>query len=98
MNGTLNRLGAHFDAPPATKLAVPKSERDRGRLWSDIVFDAVLALHGQLKSRSDSVVAAAANSIIELERTRMRHSQTVAGSSLDSEAQQEFDDTHSDAE
>ena len=98
MNATLNRLGAHFDSPPATKPALPKSERGRGQLWSDVVFDAVLALHGQLKSRSETVVAAAANSILELERTRMRHSQTVAGSSLDSEAQREFDDAHGDAD
>ena len=98
MNATLNRIGAHFDSPPATKPALPDPERGRGRLWSDVVFDAVMALHGQLASRSEAVVAAAANSILELERTRMRHSQTVAGSSLDSEAQQAFDDVRGGAD
>ncbi len=92
MNAIRNRLDKHFDSPPATKPALPKSERGRGQLWSDVVFDAVVALHTQLASRSEAVVAAAANSILELERTRMRHGQTVAGSSLDSEAERDFED------
>ncbi len=94
MNAILNRIGAHFDSPPTAKPAVPKSERERGRLWSDVVFDAVLALHGQLASRSEAVVAAAANSILELERTRLRHGKNVAGSTHRTDAQEEHDEMY----
>ncbi len=38
----LNRLG--YDSPPAQLPELPKSARERGRLWSDAVFQAVLAL------------------------------------------------------
>ena len=86
-----NRLGAHFDAAPAPKPALPATARGRGQLWSDIVFDAVLALHNQLNSRSEAVVAAAANTILELERTRIRHSKDIAGSSQESDAPAEFE-------
>ena len=78
-----NRLG--YDAPPPAKVSLPATARERGLLWSDAVFSAVLTLKNQLASRSEAVAAAAANSILELERTRMRHGKTVAGSSLDSE-------------
>ena len=83
----VNRIGAHFDAPPVAKRVLPKTEHERGKLWSDIVFDAVLALHNQLSSKSEAVVAAAANSILELKRTRLRHSKPLAGSSHKSDAQ-----------
>lgn len=86
-----NRIGAHFDSPPVAKPALPKTERERGKLWSDVVFDAVLALHNQLNSRSEAVVAAAANTILELERTRIRHSKDIAGSSQESDAPAELD-------
>ena len=79
---TRNRMGAHFDTP-APKRELPQTERERSKLWSDVVFDAVLALHNQLSSRSEAVVAAAANSILELERTRMRHDKSVAGTRSD---------------
>ncbi len=81
----INRIGAHFDSPPIPKRVLPATERERSHLWSDMVFDALLALHKQLDSRSEAVVAAAANSILELERTRMRHDQTVAGTRVELE-------------
>ena len=62
-----------------TRTALPDCERERGRLWNDAVLEAVLALQKQLGSRNEEIVAAAANSILELERTRMRHDKTVAG-------------------
>ena len=61
------------------RTALPDCERERGRLWNDAVLEAVLALQKQLGSRNEEIVAAAANSILELERTRMRHDKTVAG-------------------
>ena len=75
-----NRLG--YDSPPPVKVSLPATAHERGRLWSDAVFAAVLTLKNQLASRNELVAAAAANSILELERTRMRHDKTVAGSSL----------------
>ena len=84
------RLG--FDSPPAELPALPQSARERGRLWSDTVFQAVLALKKQLTHRDADIVAAAANSILELERTRMRHGTQVAGSEEVSEAQLEYEE------
>ena len=84
-----NRIG--FDSPQPDRPVLPQSERERGRLWSDIVFEAALALRGQLTSRDEAVVAAAATTLIDLERTRMRHDRAVAGSSSQSEAQDDFD-------
>ena len=87
----INRIGAHYDSPPAEIPELPASARERGKLWSDTVFQAVLALRNQLTHRDAAVVAAAANSILELERTRMRHGKLVAGSEQVSEAQLEFE-------
>ncbi len=86
----MNRLG--FDSPPAELPALPQSARERGRLWSDTVFLAVLALKKQLTHRDADIVAAAANSILELERTRMRHGTRVAGSEEVSDAQLEYEE------
>ncbi len=41
----MNRFG--FDSPPAELPALPQSARERGRLWSDTVFQAVLVLKKQ---------------------------------------------------
>ncbi len=87
----VNRIGAHYDSPPIARPLLPKGERARGQLWSDVVFEAVLALRNQLTSRSESVAAAAANSILELERTRMRHAKPLAGSRYLTEEQEEFE-------
>jgi len=86
----INRIG--YDSPPAALPELPKTARERGFLWSDVVFQAVLALRNQLTHRDSAVVQAAANSLIELERTRMRHSTDVAGSESVSTAQLEFEE------
>ena len=72
-----NRI-AGVDSAPA-RAPLPDCERERGRLWNDAVLEAVLALQKQLGSRNEEIVAAAANSILELERTWMRHDKTVSG-------------------
>ena len=87
----INRLSAHFDASPVELPELPQSARERGQLWSDAVFQALLALQKQLTHRDAAVVAAAANSILELERTRIRHGRSVAGSELVSSAQLEYE-------
>ena len=73
----LNRI--FREAPTAAKPQLPECEFERGKLWSDSVLDAVLALRNQLSSKNEAIVAAAANSILELERTRMRHDKCVSG-------------------
>ena len=51
----------------------------------------MLALKKQLRSPDTHVVMAAAEAILEMERTRMRHSKNLAGSEHLSEAQVEFE-------
>ncbi len=91
MTATLlrNRIAPHFDTPAPARPVPPQSELARGRLWSDLVFEALLTLRTQLTSRNEAVAAAAANSILELERTRMRHDKCVAGSRSDRAAPEE---------
>ena len=72
-----NRIAGEI--PSWAKSPLPDCERKRGRLWNDAVLEAVLALRNQLGSRNEEIVAAAANSILELERTRMRHDKSVSG-------------------
>lgn len=72
-----NRI-ADVDSAPA-RAPLPDCERQRGQIWNDAVLEAVLALKNQLGSHNEEIVAAAANSILELERTRMRHDKTVSG-------------------
>ena len=85
---THNRIAPHFATPEPE---LPKSARERGKLWSDTVFQAILALKAQLRSPDAHIVMAAANSILEMERTRMRHTKNLAGSQHVSEAQEEFE-------
>ena len=86
----MKRLG--YDSPPAELPDLPRSARERGQIWSDAVFQAVLALKKQLTHSDAAIAAAAANSILELERTRMRHSTLLAGSEDVSEAQLAFEE------
>ena len=86
----LRRAAAPYTAPPELP-DVPRSARERGRIWSDVVFQAVLALQGQLRNRDAAVVMAAATTLLEMERTRMRHGTTLAGSEAVSEAQEQFE-------
>ena len=83
MVATLNLPRIGRDSPNPVRRELPKSERERKDLWGDTVLEAVLALRDQLSSRNEQIVAAAANSIIELERTRMRHDQHVSGTHAD---------------
>ena len=83
-----NRIASHFPTPEPE---LPQSARERGRLWSDTVFQAVLALKAQLRNPDAHIVMAAANAILEMERTRMRHAKSLAGSEHVSEAQEEYE-------
>ena len=86
----LNRLG--YDSPPAQLPELPKSARERGQLWSDTVLHAVLTLKKELTHRDVAIAGAAANSILELERTRMRHDKLLAGIEEVSDAQLAFEE------
>ena len=72
-----NRIGHDF--PVSVRRELPTSERERKDLWGDTVLEAVMALRDQLNSKNEQIVAAAANSILELERTRMRHDKLISG-------------------
>ena len=84
-----NRIATHLPTPEPE---LPKSARDRGKLWSDTVFQAVLALKAQLRSPDAQVVMAAANAILGMERTRMRHAKNLAGSEHISDSQEEYEE------
>ena len=83
-----SRVAAHFETPEPV---LPKSARERGKLWSDAVFQAVLAMKKLLRSNDTNVVMMAANALLELERTRMRHTKELAGSESVSEAQEQYE-------
>ena len=83
-----SRVARHFETPEPV---LPKSARERGKLWSDAVFQAVLAMKKLLRSNDTNVVMMAANALLELERTRMRHTKELAGSASVSEAQEEYE-------
>jgi hypothetical protein len=74
---THNRIGR--DSPVPVRRELPTSQSGRKELWGDAVLEAVMALREQLNSRNEQIVAAAANSILELERTRMRHDKLISG-------------------
>ena len=67
------------DCPAPVRRELPTSESGRKDLWGDTVLEAVMALREQLNSRNEQIVAAAANSILELERTPMRHGKLISG-------------------
>ena len=75
----INRIGTYLETP---RPVLPTTEIERGQLWSDVVFEAVLALRTQLGSHNEAISAGAASTILELERTRMRHDKNVAGSRM----------------
>jgi hypothetical protein len=75
----INRIGTYLETP---RPVLPTTEIERGQLWSDVVFEAVLALRNQLSSHNETISAGAASTILELERTRMRHDKNVAGSRM----------------
>ena len=75
----INRIGTYLETP---RPVLPTTDVERGQLWSDVVFEAVLALRNQLGSHNETISAGAASTILELERTRMRHDKNVAGSRM----------------
>ncbi len=90
-----NRIAAHFETPEPE---LPKSPRERAKLWSDTVFQAVLTLKKQLRSADAKAAVAAATAILELERARMRHAKDLAGSEEVSEAQEDYEEEHREAD
>ena len=90
-----NRIGFDSHRVEAELPPLPKSSRERGELWSDAVLHAVLTLKRQLTHQDAAIAMGAANSILELERTRIRHGRNVAGSEIVTEARRQFDEEES---
>ena len=91
----INRIGFDSHRVEAELPPLPKSSRERGELWSDAVLHAVLTLKRHLTHQDAAIAMGAANSILELERTRIRHGRNVAGSEIVSEARRQFDEEES---
>ena len=64
---------------PADHLAVPKCAKARGELYSEVLMEAVLTLRVQLRHPNAEIARNAAESILDLERTRMRHGKSISG-------------------
>ena len=91
----INRIGFDSHRIEAELPPLPKSSRERGELWSDAVLHAVLTLKRHLTHQDAAIAMGAANSILELERTRIRHGRNVAGSEIVTEARRQFDEEES---
>ena len=77
---TLDRVPARTRPTPTAELpALPTTPAGRAELFSQAVFAAVAALQKQLTDDDPAVVRAAAESILDLEKTRLRHGREVAG-------------------
>jgi len=70
-----NRIKNHF-APPQREL--PKSEYERYALFDDAVLDAVATLRELLRSDDEATCLKAAEMILALEQTSIRHGRSVA--------------------
>jgi hypothetical protein len=83
MNATLeseavaHRLSGYFATPQKSEL--PKSEQERYEIFSDCVMAAILAARKLLTSENPAVVLKAAETILKIERTRIRHNRNVSG-------------------
>ena len=71
-----NRMKGYFSAEAAP---LPDNPDERASLWADYLLRAVMTLAEQLTNSNPQIAAAAANSILDLEKTRMRHNGQLAG-------------------
>jgi len=72
---TKNRIKKHF-APPQREL--PKSEYERYAFFGDCVLDAVATLRELLRSEDEATCLKAAELILNLQQTSIRHGRSVA--------------------
>jgi hypothetical protein len=71
-----NRMRGYF---AKTKRELPKTPQERHELLSDCVMEAILAARDLLNDEDKSVVLKAAETILKVERTRIRHDRNVSG-------------------
>lgn len=74
-----NRVATYFDQPRKTLPPLPATPEARKEALADAVFAAVFALQDQLTHPDPEVVYRAATSILDFEKTRLRHGREVAG-------------------
>jgi hypothetical protein len=73
-----NRMKGYF-AANKPKRQLPKTPQERHELLSDCVMEAILAARDLLNDEDKSVVLKAAETILKVERTRIRHDRNVSG-------------------
>jgi hypothetical protein len=73
-----NRMSGYF-ATAKPKRQLPKTPQERHELLSDCVMEAILAARDLLNDEDKSVVLKAAETILKVERTRIRHDRNVSG-------------------
>jgi hypothetical protein len=73
-----NRMSGYF-ATNKPKRELPKTPQERHDLLSDCVMEAILAARDLLNDEDKSVVLKAAETILKVERTRIRHDRNVSG-------------------
>lgn len=76
---TSNRVATYFDEPRKTLPPLPTTPEARKEALADAVFAAVFALQDQLTHPDPDVAFRAATSILDFEKTRLRHGRDVAG-------------------
>ena len=79
MTATENRITEHLTEFEPEAPNPPPTPAELGRVWSGAVFAAIAALQAQLTADDPAVARAAANSILDLEKTRLRHGRELAG-------------------
>jgi hypothetical protein len=57
----------------------PKDEKEREEYWNDTIFDTIAALRSMLRSKDQQISLTAAQEILALSRTRMRHGKRIDG-------------------
>ena len=73
---TVNRVAGHFERP-LTQL--PEHPHDRQALLADCVMQAVVTMRGLLNNGDKGLAFKAAEAILSLEQSRIRHGANVAG-------------------
>ncbi len=73
---TVNRVAGYFEQPLPE---IPAHPHERQDMLAETVMQAVQAMRGLLKSTDKSIVLKAAEAILALEQTRIRHGTNVIG-------------------
>jgi hypothetical protein len=73
---SVNRVADYFDRPLPE---IPAHPHDRQDMLAETVLQAVQAMRGLLKSADKAIVLKAAEAILALEQTRIRHGTNVIG-------------------